>query len=156
MNTAKQLLQLFCEKTTKLFLVVDGLDECSETERRVLADYLNELVEKSEASTPGKLRLLIVSQMEGDIKKLLFNAATLTISSEHNGDDIRAFVDQKMISIAEAFELDKAETEHVASATCARASGACIPVYKGSLTVIDLSGIRGALSSTKTSKAASN
>jgi hypothetical protein len=122
-HTAKQLLELLCEKLPRLYLVVDGLDECTETERRVALNYLNGLVDKMDSSVPGKLRLLVVSQEEGDIKKLLATAACLKLSPEHNEADIRSYVEKEMATIQRKFELDRAQVVHITEATCSRSHG---------------------------------
>ena len=119
MHTAKLLLKLFCEKLPSIFMILDGLDECSSTERRVLVDCLTDLVD----STPGRLRLLIISQAEGDIKKLLSSADRLTITLEHNADDIRSYVKSRMVEVVRTFEIEAGESDHVVNLTCAGASG---------------------------------
>lgn len=123
MKLAKQLFQIFCDSNVKLGLIIDGLDECSETDRKVLLEYLNTLVEETASATPGKLRVLIVSQQYGDIRKLLSSAVTLTVELEHNGDDIHNYIDYRMTAIAQRFDLDEHSKMTVAELIYMRSSG---------------------------------
>ena len=123
MQQAKQLFELFCEANTRLGFVIDGLDECSKPERKALIEYLTPLIEKTNSNFPGKLRLLVISQQDGDLRKLLSNAAVLTLSVELNGEDIRKYVNHRMVDIGRQFGVSGEIIEHVANTTCSRASG---------------------------------
>lgn len=127
MHLAKQLVQIFCDSNVKLRLIVDGVDECSETDRKALLHYLTTLVEETTSTTSGKLRILIVSQQYGDIRRLLSSAASLTVELEHNGNDIRDYVDCKMEVIAQRFNLDERSKTTVAEQIYMRSSGELSP-----------------------------
>lgn len=123
MQRAKQLFQIFCDSNTKVRLIVDGLDECPEAERKALIHYLTTMVEEIASNNPGKVRVLFVSQQYGDIRRLLSSAATLTVELKHNGEDIRNYVDCRMTTIAQRFGLDEQSKTIVADLIFGRSSG---------------------------------
>lgn len=129
MQLAKQLFELFCESTPRVAIIIDGLDECEKVERGLLLEYLNASVEKIHSTTPGKLRVLISSQQDGDIRKMMSSAEVLTLSVELNGDDIRSYVNHRLAEIAKKFDLDETLEKEVACMTCSKASGK----YRGKL-----------------------
>lgn len=123
MQLAKQLFELLCESTQRVCVIVDGLDECSKPERRALLEYLNAMVERIHSIVPGKLRVLVVSQQDGDIRKLLSSADVITLSVELNGDDICSYVEYRMVEIADNFGLSDGLAQEVGNTVCAKASG---------------------------------
>jgi hypothetical protein len=83
----------------KLFLVVDGLDECEATERREVLECLTRLVGECNAIDPGKLRVLVVSQYYPDIQRALQSSgviklapAIIQISETDNESDIKTYI----------------------------------------------------------------
>jgi hypothetical protein len=123
MQTAKALFELLCDSTSRVSVIIDGLDECEKTERKALLEYLTSLVEKMHSASPGKMRLLVVSQQDGDIKALLSGAAVLTLSKELNGDDIRGYVHYRLNGLAEKFGLADNVKQNIVHMICAQASG---------------------------------
>ena len=123
MQQAKLLFALFCDSNIKVAAVIDGLDECPERERKAFLENMNTMIEETRSTVSGKLRVMVVSQQYGDIRRLLSSAAVLTVGVEHNGDDIREYVDCKMTAIGERFNLDIESTRMVAEQICHGASG---------------------------------
>jgi len=98
LNQAKRLFEDFCFTIPKLFIIVDGLDECERAERSQLLDMLTELVGQRDAVDPGTIRLLIASQDHADIRRGLHSSAItkiapkmLQISEKDNEGDIKAY-----------------------------------------------------------------
>ncbi|KAI4681506.1 hypothetical protein J4E81_009864 [Alternaria sp. BMP 2799] len=98
LNQAKRLLEDFCFTISKLFIIVDGLDECEGAERGQVLDVLTELVGQRDAVDPGTIRLLIASQDHADIRRKLHGSAItkmapkiLRISEKDNEGDIKAY-----------------------------------------------------------------
>jgi hypothetical protein len=83
----------------RLFLVVDGLDECEATERREVLECLTRLVGECNAIDPGKFRVLVVSQYYPDIQRALQSSGAIKlaptiiqISETDNESDIKTYV----------------------------------------------------------------
>ncbi|KAF2024888.1 C2H2 domain-containing protein [Setomelanomma holmii] len=98
-SVAKKLLDDCCDIIPRLFLVVDGLDECGAGERKEVLETLTQLVGEYNTNEPGKLRVLIVSQHYADISKTLHGAGKtklapriFPISEADVEGDIKAYV----------------------------------------------------------------
>jgi hypothetical protein len=96
---AKKLLEDCCSIVPKLFLVVDGLDECEITERKEALECLTRLVGECNAIEPGKLRVLVVSQYYPDIQRAFQSTGAMKlapmiiqISETDNESDIKTYV----------------------------------------------------------------
>jgi hypothetical protein len=97
--TAQKLLEDCCSILPRVFLVVDGLDECEAAERKLALESLTKLVGDCNATKPGKLRVLVVSQYYSDIQRGLQSSGTakvapaiVQISEADNEGDIRTYV----------------------------------------------------------------
>jgi hypothetical protein len=80
LDVAKKLLQDCCSIVPKLFLVIDGLDECEIAERKGALETLTNLVGECNAAEPGKLRILVVSQYYPDIQRLLQSSGAVKLA----------------------------------------------------------------------------
>lgn len=125
---AGQLLKLFCEKLPKLYIVIDGLDECNTDQRKLVLSFLTETVVHCDNHNPGKLRVLLVSQDFLDIAKALQAAPVLKLTAEDNKNDITAYVRVWCKKIQQKHALGINEVEDIENATCIRAKGAVAPV----------------------------
>jgi hypothetical protein len=120
---AKQLLELLWQRISKQFVIIDGLDECSPMERKLVLSFFTLLVDRFDAKEPGKLRVLFVSQDENDIGKALSTAAWIPLIPRDNANDIKLFVRSWSTRLRQKFQLDNAQVEYIVDSTCARADG---------------------------------
>ncbi|KAH7087771.1 C2H2 domain-containing protein [Paraphoma chrysanthemicola] len=98
-QVAKRLLEDCCEILPKLFIVVDGIDECDAIERREALEALTHVTGVYNDKDPGKLRVLIISQHSLDIHRVLHSGASLKVapsvlalSEADVENDIRVYV----------------------------------------------------------------
>jgi hypothetical protein len=120
---AKQLLDVFCQKIPKQYIIIDGLDECDPAERKLVLSFFTAMVDRCDAQQPGKLRVLFVSQDFNDIRKALPTAATISLGPTDNEGDIKAYVEIWAAKIQRKFELDSDQVDWIEASTCARAQG---------------------------------
>jgi hypothetical protein len=99
LHVAKKLLEDCCSIVPKLFLIVDGLDECEAAERKEALECLTRLAGGCNANDPGKLRILVVSQFYPDIQRALQSSGAIKlapkivqISETDNEKDIKIYV----------------------------------------------------------------
>lgn len=130
-SQAKKVLEDFCSTIPRLFIIVDGLDECELVERKQVLDILTEVVGQRELVDPGTIRLLIASQDYADIRRGLNSAAAskiaprmLHLSETDNEGDIRAYTRMWVDRICIKFpELTDDIKEYLQNLTVANAKG---------------------------------
>ncbi|UPX12310.1 uncharacterized protein EKO05_0002864 [Ascochyta rabiei] len=110
LSQATRLLDDICTILPKTFIIIDGLDECEQCERKQVMNVLMEMVTQCEKAEPGKLRLLVVSQNYADIKRGLCNpsqsrpvAHILQLSETDIESDINMYVKIEVGRIATKF-----------------------------------------------------
>lgn len=130
LSIAKQLFENFCSTVPKLFIIVDGLDECEQYERKQLLETFMEVIIQSEADEPGKLRVLFVSQNYPDIRRGLEKEKLIpkivALSASDNEGDIQTYVRGWVHRISIKFDPFLEDlAEYLRNLTVARAKGIC-------------------------------
>lgn len=130
LTLAKKVLEDFCLTIPKLYIIVDGLDECEPGERKQILDFFVWLVGQCDTDEPGKLRVLFVSQDCSDIKRALHSSTVsriapkiLPLSSTDNERDIRVYVNDWTAKIKQNFELNEEQADILRDMTVNRAHG---------------------------------
>jgi hypothetical protein len=77
------------------FMVIDGLDECEDAERKFILKTTMEL-----AKNCSNLRLAIGSRDEAEISRVLMNAAQTIFVNTNNKDDIAWYIDAQLHALA--------------------------------------------------------
>lgn len=125
-QTAKRLMNLICHDGGQTYLVIDGIDECSSEERKNTLTFLSAVVQEVDQKSPGKLRLLVISQNEPDVRRALVGAAELEIENTLNGRDIQSYAAQLTEKIHSKFDLDDDDDDAIRNLhrrTCWYAAG---------------------------------
>ena len=121
-----ELLETCLETMSKVYVVVDGIDECDVSQRKSILSFFTTLIEKSERNaTPGKIRALFVSQDENDIRKLLRSASVLRLTDSHNKSDIESYATHWVSRIKNKFELNDDTANYITSAVVNGSDGNC-------------------------------
>lgn len=122
-SLATQLLDLFCQKLRKQYIIIDGLDECDIRERKLVLSFFTSMVERYDAKELGKIRVLFVSQDENDIRNVLSSAAVIALEPSDSESDFGLFVRTSTMKIQQKHGLDKPQVECIVDSTCDRARG---------------------------------
>ena len=128
LSIAKQLFENFCSTVPKLYIVIDGLDECEQYERKQLLETIMDVINHCEADEPGKLRVLFVSQDYADIRRGLekekLAPKIVALSASDNEGDIQTYVRGWVRRIAIKYDPFTEEmAEYLRNLTVARAKG---------------------------------
>ena len=82
-----------------MFLIVDGLDECEQVDRKEALETLTRLAGECNATDPGKLRVLVVSQHYPDIQRAFQSSGAtklapkiIALAEKDVESDIRTYV----------------------------------------------------------------
>jgi hypothetical protein len=86
---ALDLLLMVVEHFSRVFIFIDGLDECMKEERSTILTAIHEL----RHTDRSKVHILITSQEAPDIATTMEGSAHLHISSGTNSQDIASFVE---------------------------------------------------------------
>jgi hypothetical protein len=105
----------------KIYLIIDGIDECEPQERRQILTTFSSLIANTDQ--PGRVRGLFVSQDESDIKGWLRAAVNIRITASDNEEDIKYFVDHWASKITNKFGLPLDMRDHVVKTVCHGADG---------------------------------
>ncbi|KAL5121669.1 hypothetical protein ACEQ8H_000355 [Pleosporales sp. CAS-2024a] len=98
-NQAKLLLEDCFRIVPKMFIVIDGLDECDPKERREALRVLINLIGTNNDTAPGQVRLLVVSQYYHDIQREMESSGATRIApriirlfEKDTSSDIKAYI----------------------------------------------------------------
>lgn len=120
---AKDLLKTSLTSTDNVFVVIDGLDECGREDKLAIISWFKALIDNSSESDSGRIRALLISQDDGEIRKLLPSVPELQINSADNMEDIRSYTDHKAIGLQTKFDLPATTIDEISSKVCERAEG---------------------------------
>ena len=124
-DLCKEILKAVLTNGDKTFVLVDGIDECDKKEARLLVNVICDMVTVCDTQNPGKLRVMVISQDEPDIRRNLSAFSELSLKVIGNEDDIHRFVDVWCGKIQGKFELEEWERNYIFESTCHRANGEC-------------------------------
>lgn len=103
-------------------IVLDGIDECHETQQKeILSTFLS-----LQKNAPNSCKLLISSRVdEGYIKRMLRQNPTVRLK-EHTADAISLFVEQNVAELSEIFDsLEEDLLTRIRRELCLKAGGEC-------------------------------
>jgi hypothetical protein len=100
----KKLVGYALEGPNPIWIVIDGLDECDKREKKKILSWFKDILEAEEC--PGRIRLLVVSQDDGDIRKFLAKRPTMLLNgaSQHQ-EAIEVYTRRKSSKIKAKLEL---------------------------------------------------
>lgn len=117
-----KLLKAVLQAVPQTILIIDGIDECNQKERKTMLNFFTSLISADEI-TPGKVRELFISQELSDIKSALHMADVVKLK-DHNELDIRNYAENWATRIQERFKMmpDNARA-HIVRLVCQGADG---------------------------------
>lgn len=125
-KVCRRILNALLMSCTRTFIVIDGLDECEFRDRRLLLSFFDDAISTCERYDPGKLRVMFVSRDELDIRKGLRGSCEISVTSMHNGDDMKRFVKKWCDKIRSKFRgVDQEILDYIRESTLHRADGKC-------------------------------
>lgn len=120
-QTSVELLKTCLQTVPQTYIVIDGIDECEYSERKVILSFFTSLIDND--INPGRLRGLFVSQDENDIRKILRNASVLRLTEEHNKSDIEAYASHWLSKIVLKFGIPDVTLEYIKAAVLGGCEG---------------------------------
>lgn len=118
----EELLQSCVDAAGTLYIVVDGLDECTEPEQKAIARWLRKYADKSGA-TRDPTRCAFLSQDDTTTRALFSTLPTVRITTLDNKDDIKAYCRAVAKDIQVKFGETDTRTSFIAEAVSTKAEG---------------------------------
>lgn len=136
---AKKVLQDLCTPDAKFYIIVDGLDECEQAERKQILETLMAiatLCNTGNSGSVGKLRVLFVSQNYVDIRKAVLSQANnkgtpniVQIQDTDTKGDIKIYTRHWVEQIDLKFgPFSDDVTEYLRDLTVENAKGKCLKI----------------------------
>ncbi|KAI9869154.1 MAG: hypothetical protein M1813_002978 [Trichoglossum hirsutum] len=95
----------------RVFIGIDGLDECEPPEREYILSLVHGLLD----SSCTDLRILLTSCLEKDIERSLQSAIILHIEPRHLESDLRSYVEARTLELSEKFEFDLEQSQNIST-----------------------------------------
>ncbi|RKL34624.1 hypothetical protein BFJ72_g9356 [Fusarium proliferatum] len=128
----KTLLLHMLQNIPKAYLIVDGLDECDDNERKAILSFLQETLSICDSLNPAKLRALILSRDERDIKKALAMATMIRFGQQDTLQDMKVYVECKASAIQDIFRFRDADREYIEQYVLDKSDGMPPTLYPAS------------------------
>lgn len=103
LQLCEEILRTCLATMHTVYVLIDGIDECDYSERKLILSFMTSVVGNS--ATSDKLRTLLISQDENDIKKHLRSYAVLRLTDDHNRSDIESYAWKMTEEIQHKFQL---------------------------------------------------
>lgn len=121
---SEKLLDFALQNVRRCFVVIDGVDECPPSERKALLEHLIHLIDRCDVTFPGKVRFMVLSREEPDIKKLLTGSETLKITSRDTLEDINMYIKHQASRLRSKFsELGTEDIDYIQKCVLDRTDG---------------------------------
>jgi len=121
-SVAKELLETSIKNCDKLYVVIDGLDECEREERRQIVSFF----ENTRASLPpddDSLRCLFLSQDDNFARKDFANMSSFKITEAHTKQDIQAYTAARSLEIQPNLHLSPDRRQYIQKLVADKAEG---------------------------------
>jgi hypothetical protein len=123
LKLAKELLETALKSLSKVYVLIDGLDECNRVEKKPISSWFQSIVHSVSTSDPESLRCLFIGQHDNDAGNLFAGLPTLSITSDLNKQDIASYCSVWAEKIQEKFGLSDEEKHSIVREISERASG---------------------------------
>jgi hypothetical protein len=104
-SLAKELLEIAIKNHKKLYVVIDGMDECEREQRREIANTFEIFWESLPSNEVDSLRCLFISQDDSAGRKDFAKMQQLKITESDTKPDIRTYANSWSLKIQSKFDL---------------------------------------------------
>jgi len=122
-SLAKELLDTALKSLAKVYIIIDGLDECDRDERKTIISWFLSIIDTLSESNVDALRCIFISQDDTDIGRLLSNVPAIQITAENMSPDIQSYAAIWSKRIQEKFELSDEMRKSIIFTVTERAKG---------------------------------
>lgn len=122
-KVAKEILNVAVESLGGLFMIIDGIDECSKTAKEEISAWVRSATSPNQQNFSGGFRCCFLSQEDNDTGRLFRALPTFKIEVQHNNEDILRFCHLRADEIGTTFKLQPGDIRGLAETVCQKADG---------------------------------
>jgi hypothetical protein len=126
--TSKELLDMGIRNCKSVYIILDGIDECSRDERKSITSWFRILIEELPPSNAEAIRCLFVSQDDGAARKDFAGLSTIAIGARDNKNDIKEYSTIWAERIKEKFGISDHMSSNIALNVLNTSDGIASPV----------------------------
>ena len=120
---AKEILAVALESFDDLVIIIDGLDECTKSQKDEISMEIRSLVASAEGGNSRNLRCCFLSQDDNDMGRLLKALPMFKITGEHNKEDILRFCQRRANEIGLNFGLPSQDIQALGECVSGNSDG---------------------------------
>lgn len=120
---AEDILKIAVKSLGKIYIVIDGLDECKDTEKSKIVSWLKNKANNEIQNEEKQIKFLLLSQVDRETDKLLKFVPQFSIGQAGLTRDIRRFCEIEGTKIRRKFDLADPEYENIVQNVAQRAQG---------------------------------
>ncbi|KAF2088965.1 hypothetical protein K490DRAFT_37933 [Saccharata proteae CBS 121410] len=124
LSVATELLDIALRTTKKTYIILDGLDECSRDERKMITTWFQNLISSVAPADTDSLRCLFVCQDDGPSRKDLSMVPNFKLHESDNRRDIADYAAFWSRKIQSKFDLTDSKTQDIGTMVTKEANGA--------------------------------
>jgi hypothetical protein len=127
LKRSREILEVALKSLDKVYLIIDGLDECPPNEKKIIAPWLQTLVRSLSENDHAPMKCVFFSQSDKDTGKLFKGLLSVPICSADLNGDIVTFCKIEGQKIQQKFNLPDSETEEIIQKVSYEAKGTSFP-----------------------------
>ena len=119
----KSLVETSLRSCSDCCIIVDGADECEETEEKKIIEWFLGIIENIPQHDAATIRLLFVSQRDKVTEDLLAKAAVIPLDSKHHQEDVEAYTRHWSKKLQRKFGISEGSASQISTAVADQAKG---------------------------------
>jgi hypothetical protein len=124
----KELLETALKSSERVYIVLDGLDECDPHEKKEIISWFQSVATSLSDTEFDSIRCLFISQDDGEIGKLLSKVPAIRIKPNDTRVDIEAYTTVWSKKIQDKFDLFDDRREAILLTVAERSNGKVVTV----------------------------
>lgn len=122
-KSIRETLETALKSSGKVYIVIDGLDECESQEKKAIIQWFQSVVAALPDHESDSIRCLFLSQDDGEVGKGFSKTPAIRIRREDTKEDIQQYINIWSKKIQEKFDLQDSKREDIVAAVVERADG---------------------------------
>lgn len=106
----QEVLEVCLKSLNNVSIVIDGLDECQPEEKKKIANWFKDFIDKSSSDGFVAARCLFLAQSDQETVKLFKSLPSVNIEATDLANDIQTFCRKEGDNIKEKFDLTDTDT----------------------------------------------